>query len=257
MIIVISPSKTLDYESVVNMKQHSMPVFLDDSAKLIEILRKKTPKKLTELMGISDKLAILNAKRYQDFQAPFTMHNARQAIFAFKGDVYEGIDINNYSESDLDFAQKHLRILSGLYGLLKPLDLIQPYRLEMGIKLVTPRAKDLYGFWGNKITREINSALEGQESPFLINLASQEYFKAVNEKNLNGRLVNTIFKEKQSGSLKVIGLFAKQARGRMASFIIKNRIDGPQGIKDFNESGYKFAPRLSDDANYIFTRNKP
>lgn len=257
MIIVISPSKTLDYETVVNTRQHSIPAFLSESEKLIALLRRKTPGKLAALMEISDKLAALNAKRYQDFHIPFTTRNARQAIFAFKGDVYEGIDINKYSENDLDFAQEHLRILSGLYGLLKPLDLIQPYRLEMGIKLANPRGKDLYDFWGNRITREINSALGGQENPFLINLASQEYFKAVDAKILNGKLVNAIFKEKQGDSLKVIGLFAKQARGKMASFIIKNRIVEPQGIKDFNESGYKFAAKLSDNADYVFTRAKP
>ncbi len=257
MIIILSPSKTMDYTSKLLTKKHTIPEFLDGSVQLIKYLRDKTPAELMKLMDISNKLAALNFQRYQDFYTPFTTKNARQAILAFKGDVYEGIDIENYSESDFSFAQEHLRILSGLYGLLKPLDLIQPYRLEMGIKLANPRGKDLYEFWDDRITKSLNSALHKQKSPLLINLASQEYFKSVHEVKLDGELLNIIFKEGKGSDFKIIGLFAKAARGKMANFIIKNRTEKAADLRAFNDNGYKFNKKLSDSKNYVFTRAKP
>lgn len=254
MIIILSPSKTLDYASPLPTHKHTIPEFLDESVRLIKYLRAKTPEELSELMAISDNLAQINWQRYRDFYTPFTPQNARPAIFAFKGDVYEGIDITNYNTNNLVFAQKHLRIISGLYGLLKPLDLIQPYRLEMGTSLVNSRGKNLYEFWGDTVTQAINYALRQQKTPLLINLASQEYFKAVRESKLDGELLNIIFKEKQDDKLKIIGLFAKQARGKMANFIIKNHITTVNELTIFNENGYKFSKVLSDSKNYVFTR---
>lgn len=255
MIVVLSPSKTLECSSSpIPLRQHTTPAFLAESTKLIEILREKTPEEIAKLMTISANLALLNYKRYQDFHVPFTIQNSRPAIFSFKGDVYEGIEIEGYSEGDLKFAQAHLRILSGLYGLLRPLDLMQPYRLEMGIKLRNSRGKDLYQFWGDKITQALNFALREQSTDILLNLASQEYFKAVQESKLNGKIVNVIFKENKGGELRVIGLFAKRARGKMVNFIIKNHIKSAQDITKFTESGYRFDAALSDDKNYVFIR---
>ncbi len=254
MIIVLSPSKTLDYNSDSYTSHYTVPGFLTESASLIGILKKKSQAEISGLMAISDKLAELNCRRYQEFHLPFTTQNARAALFAFKGDVYEGIEVEKYSEKELNFAQAHLRILSGLYGLLRPLDLIQPYRLEMGIKLANPRGKDLYKFWGDKITQALNFALREQNTDILLNLASQEYFKSVQEDKLNGRIVNVVFKEKKGRELKIIGLFAKQARGKMANFIIRNHIKNVQDIKKFTESDYRFEASLSDDKNYVFIR---
>ena len=256
MIITISPSKTLDYTSPLLMRSHTIPAFLTESTQLIECLRKKSPDEIAELMALSDKLTRLNVQRYQDFHTPFTPKNARPALLAFKGDVYEGIDVANYKEADFTFAQGHLRIISGLYGLLKPLDLIQPYRLEMGTRLKNPRGNDLYGFWGDKITQALNFTLREQNSQILVNLASQEYFKAVQPEKLNGKLLNIIFKEQQGDTLKTIGLFAKQARGKMTNFIIKNRIKTTQELTDFSEDGYKFNHDISNENNYVFTRSK-
>ncbi len=254
MIVVISPSKTLDYESQIHKTNHTIPEFLAESNRLIDILRKKTPAKISELMDISEKLAKLNYERYQNFHTPFTIKNSRQAIFAFKGDVYEGIRVENYNQKDFDFAQNHLRIISGLYGLLKPLDLMQPYRLEMGINLKNSAGKDLYEFWRDKITQKLSHEVNEQEDKLLINLASQEYFKVVKKDKLEGKILNIIFKEEQKGQLKIIGLFAKKARGEMASFIIKNRIKKANDLKLFTENGYNFSKSISDDENYVFIR---
>ena len=256
MIVILSPSKTLDYASLLPTQAHAIPMFLTESKQLIECLCNKSPEEIAKLMALSDKLAQLNAQRYRDFHTPFTQQNSRPAILAFKGDVYEGIEVADYKEADFAFAQAHLRIISGLYGLLKPLDLIQPYRLEMGTRLKNPRGKDLYEFWGDKITQAINFAMCEQSSQLLVNLASQEYFKAVQLAKLNGKLLNIIFKEQQGNNLKIIGLFAKQARGKMANFIIKNRIKATQELTNFSEDGYKFNSEFSDGNNYVFTRNK-
>lgn len=254
MIITISPSKTLDYTSPLPTKTHTIPTFLTESAQLIDCLRKKTQENIAQLMALSNKLAQLNVQRYHDFHIPFTPQNARPALLAFKGDVYEGIDGVNCKEADFAFAQAHLRIISGLYGLLKPMDLMQPYRLEMGTRLKNPRGKDLYEFWGDKITQALNFALREQNSQTLVNLASQEYFKAVQPEKLNAKILNVIFKEQQGNNLKIIGLFAKQARGKMTNFIIKNRIKTAPELTNFNDDGYTFNKELSDENNYVFTR---
>jgi len=250
MIIVLSPSKTLDFASKPRIKTYTQPALLAESETLIKTLRGYSEARLKKLMGISDKLAALNAQRYKNFHTPFTPDNAKQAILAFKGDVYEGIDVESYGKAHFEFAQKHVRILSGLYGLLKPLDLIQPYRLEMGIRLPTKRGKDLYGFWGDLITEVLNA----EKSVPLINLASEEYFSAVKPDVFKGDILHIVFKEKHKGTLKIIGLFAKKARGMMASFVVKNRITDAAGLKDFTESGYRFAPKLSGEDSCVFVR---
>ncbi len=254
MIILLSPSKTLDFKHPSPVQAHTLPEMLDESQALVTILHKYTPAKLAKLMDISDKLARLNVQRYRDFSTPFTPGNAKQALLAFRGDVYDGLEADSYSEEDFTFAQAHLRILSGLYGLLKPLDLIQPYRLEMGTKLPNARGKDLYAFWGERITQALNRELQGMENKLLINLASEEYFKAVQPKALEGKLLNIVFKEKRKGKLQVIALLAKKARGMMASFIVRKRLTEPDGIKFFREGDYRFDAELSDRSNWVFTR---
>jgi hypothetical protein len=254
MLLVLSPSKTLDYESEHRLVRYSQPDMLLKSQLLVAELKTYSTDKLAALMEISDKLATLNSQRYRSFKVPFTLHNARQALLAFKGDVYEGIHASEYSDADWDFAQNHVRILSGLYGLLKPLDLMQPYRLEMGTQLKTRFGKDLYAFWGESITSALNQALEGHENPVLINLASQEYFKAVKPKLLHAPVVEMVFKEKHKGTLKVIGIHAKKARGVMAEFIIRNKLDLLHEIKDFREEGYRFDKTLSSETAYVFLR---
>lgn len=254
MILVLSPSKTLDYESDSRLVRYSQPDMLLKTQLLVAELKTFSTDKLADLMELSDKLATLNAQRYRSFKVPFTLHNARQALLAFKGDVYEGIHADQYNDADWDFAQSHVRILSGLYGLLKPLDLIQPYRLEMGTQLKTRFGKDLYAFWGESITNSLNQAMEGHSNPLLINLASQEYFKAVKPKLLRFPVMDIVFKEKQKGALKVIGLHAKKARGLMAEFIVKQRLDEAKGLQRFREGGYQFQKSLSTETEYVFVR---
>ncbi len=253
MLLVLSPSKTLDLQSWP-MATHTQPEMLDDTMLLAAKLKSYSPAKLQALMDISEKLAALNAQRYKDFKTPFTKDNAKQALLTFKGDVYEGMDVAHYSKEDFAFAQKHLRILSGLYGLLRPLDLIQPYRLEMGIRLPNPRGKDLYAFWGDRITHALNDGMKGHKTRMLINLASEEYFKAVRLKQLDAPCLNIVFKENQKGTLKIVGLFAKRARGLMADYIIRNKIDNAEDIQNFNTEGYAFKSALSDPSHWVFTR---
>ena len=250
MLILISPAKTLDY-SAPNFKESTQPDFQTDTRSLVRIMKQKSAKEIGELMHISDNLAELNEGRFKTFQKDFTEENSKQAILAFKGDVYTKIDVDEYSKADFDFAQQHLRILSGLYGLLKPLDLIQPYRLEMGIRLENKKGKNLYEFWDKKIAKAINEAANGQA---IINLASQEYFKAVHLKTLKSRLINIEFKEFKGEDYKIIGFFAKQARGMMSNFAIKNRITEPEELKTFKEEGYEFSEKLSEGSNWVFIR---
>ena len=254
MITIISPSKTQDFSSDNLPNTHSQARFLDQSALLVKELRKKSSKQIKELMDVSDKIADLNYDRYQQFKTPFSIDNARQALFAFKGDVYTGIDIENYTQKELAFAQDHLRILSGLYGLLRPLDLIQPYRLEMKIKLKNPRGKDLYTFWGNRLTHELNKELESHKQAILINLASNEYFKAINKKELKAEIITPVFKEYKNGKYSVVAIFAKKARGMMSDFIIKNKIEDPKKLKTFNQEGYEFSEQLSKENEWVFIR---
>ncbi len=252
MIIVISPSKTQDFSQVKYNFACSEPKFYNEIMELVKVLSKTSIKELKSLMSISDNLASLNYNHYQQFKPKFTKENSKPAILSFKGDVYDGIDVDHYNSYDFDFAQKHLRILSGLYGLIRPLDLIQPYRLEMGIKLKTAKNSNLYQFWGDKITNELNSLIDNDE--YLINLASIEYFDAIDQRKLSGKKIDIIFKEEKNGKYKIIGLFAKKARGLMANFIIKNKITKPELLKSFNESSYKFNQSYSNDNQYVFTR---
>ena len=207
-------------------------------------------------MSISSKLADLNKQRYQDWNLPFTMSNAKQALMAFKGDVYTGFNFEKYNEKDFTYAQKHLRILSGLYGLLRPLDLIQPYRLEMGTKLTTSEAKDLYAFWSLTLTNSLNAAIKKSGNKILINLASNEYYNVIDKQLLEGNVITPVFKDKKNGDFKVISFYAKKARGAMSDYIIRNRISQPDGLKEFNGLGYRFNRNLTSDDSWVFTRKE-
>ena len=257
MIITLSPSKGQDFSEPAKTKKHTLPAALDDSQLLIKELRKIKTDELQELMGISENIAKLNVGRVKDFKTPFTTDNAKQAIFAFKGDVYSGINIENFSADDLAYAQKHLRMLSGLYGCLRPLDLIQPYRLEMKTKLKNPRGDNLYQFWDERITDSINKELVKQQEPVLVNLASNEYFKSVKPKLLKGRLLNINFKETKDGKTRIVAIYAKRARGMMTDYILRNRIENPEDMKKFKVGGYKFSKADSDDKQWTFERPQP
>ncbi len=250
MLILISPAKTLDY-STPEIKDHTQPDFQTDAHALVNLMKKKTAKEIGKLMHISDKLALLNEDRFKAFQKEFNLDNSKQALLAFKGDVYTRIDVDHYSKEDFAFAQDHVRILSGLYGLLKPLDLIQPYRLEMGTKVENKKGRNLYEFWGTKISKAVNEAAGAHP---IVNLASQEYFKAVNLKALKNPVISIHFKEYKNDSYQVIGFYAKQARGMMTNFAIKNRYTEPERLKTFNEERYEFDEKLSDKENWIFVR---
>jgi len=254
MIFLLSPSKSLNFDISIGKIKPTAPSFLADSAGLITILKKLSIADLSQLMKISDKLAVLNYQRFQEFKTPFTNQNSKPAIFVFDGDVYDGIDTKNYSAKDLEFAQQHLRILSGLYGVLRPLDLMQAYRLEMGTILKNLRGKNLYEFWQEKITNYLNEELEKSTEKVILNLASEEYFSAVDSKKINGKIINIIFKEKKENGYKVIGLFAKKARGLMADFIIKNKIEKAEMVQKFTIGGYKFSSQLSNKNNWHFCR---
>ena len=257
MLITLSPSKGQDFESASLSKKYSKPADLKDSELLIKELRKIKSKKLQEMMAVSENIATLNVDRYKTFTTPFTKKNAKQAIFAFKGDVYSGLDLESFNEEDYSYAQDHLRILSGLYGCLRPMDLIQPYRLEMKTKLKNERGENLYQFWDDRITKSINKELKKQEEAVLVNLASNEYFKSVKPKLLEGRLLNINFKETKEGKTRVVAIFAKRARGMMADYIIRNRIEKPEDLKKFKLGGYKFNKVLSDDKQWTFERPQP
>ncbi|WP_387689451.1 peroxide stress protein YaaA [Photorhabdus sp. RM71S] len=254
MLITISPAKTLDYESPLATEKYSQPVLLNQSEQLISICRELAPAQIASLMGISDKLAGLNAARFGEWHADFTPENARQAILAFKGDVYTGMQAESFSDKDFDFAQNHLRILSGLYGVLRPLDLMQPYRLEMGIKLENKRGKDLYAFWGDLITEKLNEALEQQGDNVLVNLASDEYFKSVNTKKLAGKIIKPVFLDEKNGKYKIISFYAKKARGLMSRFIIQNQLTQTDRLVEFNLDGYAFDESLSKGNELVFKR---
>ena len=257
MIVTLSPSKGQDFEEASLTKKYSKPADIKDSELLIKELRKISSKELQELMSVSENIADLNVGRYKSFTTPFTTRNAKQAIFAFKGDVYAGFDLSSFSEDDYAYAQDHLRILSGLYGCLRPLDLIQPYRLEMKTRLKNARGDNLYQFWDERITKSLNKELKKQQQPVLVNLASNEYFKAVKPKLLEGRLLNINFKETRDGKTRVVAIFAKRARGMMADYIIRNRIEDPQELKKFRLEGYRFNKALSDDKQWTFERPQP
>lgn len=254
MLVLLSPAKTLDYESSRVTERFSQPELLSESTRLIAYCRTLTPAQLASLMSISDRLAGLNAARFAEWQPEFDLDNARQAILAFKGDVYTGLAVADFSAEDFEFAQQHLRILSGLYGVLRPLDLMQAYRLEMGTRLANERGKDLYTFWGSIITEHLNLALAEQSTPVVLNLASEEYFKAVKPKELSGRLISPVFEDEKNGKYKIISFHAKKARGMMARFLIKQRIDRPEGVLDFAEQGYHYCPEGSTLERPLFRR---
>ena len=256
MLMVISPAKTLDYETAPATERHTLPRHLQHSRELIEVLRDMSPQEIGKLMSISDKLAALNVARFGSWTDTFTSDNSKQALLAFKGDVYTGIHAEDFSEDDFDFAQQHLRMLSGLYGILRPLDLMQPYRLEMGTKLANPRGKDLYTFWGNHITDWLNAELAEQGNGVLLNLASQEYFGAGKPKALNGRLIETVFRDQKNGQYKIISFYAKKARGLMARYVIKERLKDPEGLKDFNTDGYYYDQASSGPDKLVFLRDE-
>ena len=255
MILVISPAKSLDYESPVPTKKFTQPDFLDDSQQLIEEVRELSPPEIESLMKISPKLADLNFGRFLNWQQPFNCDNAKQAVLAFKGDVYVGLAAETFSEADFDYAQKHLRILSGLYGLLRPLDLMQPYRLEMGTRFENSRGKNLYAFWGDKITDKLNAELKQQQSDTLINLASNEYFKAVKKKQLKAEIITPQFKDWKNGQYKMISFYAKKARGLMSAYIIQNQLTDAEQIKAFDTDGYYYSPEQSTATDWVFLRD--
>jgi len=250
MLAVISPSKTQDFEpSKIDVFTQIRQI--EQSQVLVDLLKGKTQDDIASLMSISDKLSKLNFDRFQTFSTPFTLSNAKQALLAFKGDVYNGIDAQSLSLDDFEFAQGHLRMLSGLYGVIRPLDLIQPYRLEMGTKLKNGQGKNLYEFWGDQISQVLNE----DESEVIINLASNEYFKGVDKKSINAKIVNIAFKELKNDTYKIIGIYAKRARGLMVNYMIKNRLTDPELLKDFNVEGYQFRQTMSDDLTWVFTRD--
>lgn len=255
MLMVVSPAKDLDYQTAAPAVEVTMPALLADSAELMQVCRTLTPLQLSELMHISDKLAGLNAARFAQWQLPFNTENAKAALFAFNGDVYQGLAATTLQPADLAYAQQHLRILSGLYGVLRPFDLMQPYRLEMGTKLHNSRGKDLYQFWGSIVTDNLNQQLEQVQASVLLNLASQEYFKAVKPKLLAKPVLDVQFKDFKNGDYKIISFFAKKARGLMARYVLEQRIDQVEGLKDFALEGYQFSPAQSSSAQLVFLRH--
>lgn len=254
MLIVISPAKTLDFEQKASTVHFSDNEFLTDSEKLIKVLRKKTPDDLQKLMGISANLAHLNHERFTSWSLPFNTENAKQALFAFKGDVYTGLEADTFSEKEILYTQNHLRILSGLYGVLRPLDLIQPYRLEMGTKLKTSSFKDLYAFWGDRLTHKINEAVAAQGDDVLINLASNEYFKSLNKSKLKAKIITPVFKDFKNNEYKVISFFAKKARGLMSRFILQNELKNLDDLKHFDSEGYYYSEAESSTNELVFLR---
>ncbi|WP_270221280.1 peroxide stress protein YaaA [Kosakonia cowanii] len=256
MLILISPAKTLDYQSPLATERFTQPALLEHSQQLIKTARTLSAPQIKKLMGISDKLADLNATRFHDWQPDFTPENARQALLAFKGDVYTGLQAETFSDADFDFAQKHLRMLSGLYGVLRPLDLMQPYRLEMGIRFENERGKDLYQFWGDIITDTLNEALAQQGDEIVVNLASDEYFRAVKPKKLNARIIKPVFLDEKNGTFKVISFYAKKARGLMSRYIIEQRLTKPEQLTGFDREGYFFDEAASTPDELVFKRHE-
>lgn len=254
MLSVLSPAKSLDFQSPSSSKIHTQPIFQQEALELVEQLRKLAPQDLCHLMKISDKLGSLNAARFQEWQLPFTLENAKPAALAFTGDVYMGLEATSLDEASLEFGQQHLAILSGLYGLLKPMDLIQAYRLEMGTKFNNSRAKDIYSFWRPLVTKKLEERLAEQTTPVLVNLASKEYFQAVDTKQLNKRIITPVFKDWKTDQYKIINFYAKKARGLMARFILQEKIDNPESLKDFAMEGYCFNPSMSEGDSWVFTR---
>lgn len=256
MLVLISPAKTLDYSATESKLLATQPRFLDDSQELIDNLKKYKTARVAKLMNLSQKLAQLNVERYQNFQQPFSEPDAQPAIKVFKGDVYLGLDAPSLTKHDINFAQKHIRILSGLYGVLRPLDLMQPYRLEMGTQLKTRRGANLYDFWGSRLTDSLNEELASVKTPLVVNLASKEYFSAIQPQGLDAQLVTPQFLDEKKGEYKIISFFAKKARGLMARYIIQNRISSARKLVDFSEHGYKYCEMRSVKDQPVFVRSE-
>lgn len=260
MLFVISPAKALDYDTPPTTDRHSQPDFLDQAEQLIGILRELAPQDVAKLMSLSDQLATLNVARYAAWSRPFDTANAKQAVLAFNGDVYEGLDAASLGDEDLSWAQDHLRILSGLYGVLRPLDLMQAYRLEMGSRLANPRGRNLYAWWGSRITEALRATLAAQresgELPVLVNLASEEYFKSVQADRLGARVVTPVFEDWKGGRYKIISFYAKRARGLMCRHAIRHRAMDVEALKDFDAEGYAFVEAASDDDTLVFRRRQ-
>lgn len=256
MLIVLSPAKSLDFATPAHLATCSQPAFLDHSQELIALLRTLSPADIARLMNLSDPLALLNFHRYADWNLPFTAANAKQAVLAFNGDVYDGLAATTLTADDLEFAQQHLRILSGLYGILRPLDLMQPYRLEMGSKLANPQGKDLYAFWGERLLAAMNAELAKLARPILINLASEEYFKSLRPRLLQAAVIQPVFEEWKAGQYKVVSFYAKRARGLMARHAIVRRLQKPEGLKDFDSEGYAYVAAASDAQRWVFRRRR-
>jgi cytoplasmic iron level regulating protein YaaA (DUF328/UPF0246 family) len=254
MIILMNSSKTVNFEEPAHISKHTVPEFLADCELLVSELRKLSVSAFAGLMGVSENLATLNVRRYKNWRPSPGRANAKQALFAFKGHIYAAMDVDRHKMKTFDFAQKHLRILSGLYGILRPLDLIQPYRLEMSTKLVTDRGKDMYRFWGTRINASLNKLLKREQSGVLVNLASAEYFKAATPKFLEADVITPVFKEYKAPSYRVVAIYAKKARGLMCDTILQNRITRVTDLQSFNSDGYRFAPALSSQKDWVFTR---
>ncbi|MGE0330742.1 MAG: peroxide stress protein YaaA [Ramlibacter sp.] len=257
MLYLISPAKSLDFDTPVGDVPHTLPQFVAQSSALIHVLKKKSPRQIASLMNLSDALAGLNVARYQAWTPEFTPVNARQAVLAFDGDVYGGLDARTLKAAQLDWAQRHLCILSGLYGVLRPLDLMQPYRLEMGTALVAGKARNLYQFWGSQIAGYLNERLAADRTPVVVNLASQEYFKSVDRKALKARVIECVFEEYKAGQYKVVSFFAKRARGLMARYAIAHKVATPRKLEGFNLEGYAFDAQASQPDRYVFRRRSP
>lgn len=256
MLALISPAKTLDYESALPTDSHTLPRLLAHSQELIDVSRTLSASEIANLMSVSEKNANLNVERFRNWQADFDFSNARQALFAFKGDVYTGLDAYSLKDQDIDYAQQHLRMLSGLYGLLRPLDLMMPYRLEMGTKLKNPRGSNLYEFWGTIITDLINEDLAAAKSELLVNIASDEYYKSVKESKIQAEIIKPVFLDQKNGKYKVISFYAKKARGLMARYIIENKIERAEDLKGFNSDGYYFDADSSLKGELVFKRDE-
>ena len=256
MFFVLSPAKNLNEKDPSPVSSFTLPDLLPEAEILMQELRQLAPQQIAELMHVSDKIALLNAERNAVWHTPFTPENAKQAVFMFNGDVYEGIAADTLKPEQIDYLQQHVRLLSGLYGVLRPLDLMQPYRLEMGTTFVNTRGKNLYEFWGDKITDLLNQTLKQADSDVLINLASQEYFKSVNTKKLNARLITPIFKDEKNGKYKIISFYAKRARGLMVRYAAEHSITEPEMLKNFDYEGYSFNEAASNEAEWVFMREK-
>ena len=254
MLLLLSPAKSLDYESHLEGVPHTLPQFVSQSAELIDVLKHKTPAQISELMDLSDNLVALNVARYEAWRPKFSSKNSRQAILAFNGDVYEGLDAKSLTPKNLEWAQNHVCILSGLYGVLRPLDWMQPYRLEMGTRLTTKRGKDLYAFWGDEITQAINASLKAANAAALVNLASEEYFKSVKPAKLDHPVITPVFEEWKGGGYKIVSFFAKRARGLMTRYAIEHKLTKPEQLKDFDSEGYAFDAKVSNETRWIFRR---